>query len=102
MIRATAAGRRRWYYAHGSDLPLSCLTPEMALWNLHRRVYRAIEDEPSQQAQCPHCGVCSMSWAPIPSTRARACRPGGCGCDAPLHGALSPMGEHSAGTKGGV
>jgi uncharacterized Zn-finger protein len=41
---------------HRSDLPLSCPTPEMALWNSHPRVYLPIEDEPNCEAACPYCG----------------------------------------------
>ena len=40
-----------------SDLPLSCPTPQMALWNSHPRVYLPIQDEPGHRAQCPYCGA---------------------------------------------
>lgn len=36
-------------------LPLSCPTPETALWNLHPRVYLPIEA--TGRAFCPYCGT---------------------------------------------
>jgi len=54
---ATApANAEKRYTVHRSDLPLSCPTPEMALWNSHPRVYLPIQDEPNGEAQCPYCG----------------------------------------------
>ena len=54
---ATApANAQKHYTVHASDLPLSCPTPEMALWNSHPRVYLPIEDEPNGEADCPYCG----------------------------------------------
>ncbi|WP_374012325.1 zinc-finger domain-containing protein [Pseudoxanthomonas koreensis] len=45
------------YTVRRSDLPLSCPTPEMTLWNSHPRVYLPIEDAPDHQAQCPYCSA---------------------------------------------
>ena len=57
---ATApANAEKRYTVHRSDLPLSCPTPEMALWNSHPRVYLPIEDEPNGEAQCPTAVPCS-------------------------------------------
>ncbi len=42
------------YYVTWSDLPLSCPTPEMSLWNSHQRVYLPIQE--SGREQCPYCG----------------------------------------------
>lgn len=39
-----------------ADLPLSCPTPEMALWNAHPRVYLPIEAE-GGTSTCPYCGT---------------------------------------------
>jgi uncharacterized Zn-finger protein len=39
-----------------ADLPLSCPTPAMALWNSHPRVYLPIEKN-GGEAQCPYCGA---------------------------------------------
>jgi uncharacterized Zn-finger protein len=39
-----------------ADLPLSCPTPAMALWNSHPRVYLAIEAE-GGESTCPYCGA---------------------------------------------
>ena len=38
-----------------ADLPLSCPTAAMALWNSHPRVYLPIED--TGKAKCPYCGA---------------------------------------------
>jgi uncharacterized Zn-finger protein len=55
---ATApANAEKRYTVHRADLPLSCPTPEMALWNSHPRVYLPIEDEPNCEAKCPYCGA---------------------------------------------
>ena len=54
---ATApANAEKRYTVHRSDLPLSCPTPEMALWNSHPRVYLPIEAE-GGNAECPYCGA---------------------------------------------
>ncbi len=54
---ATApANAEKRYNVHRADLPLSCPTPEMALWNSHPRVYLPIENEPNGEAACPYCG----------------------------------------------
>ncbi len=49
------ANTERVYRVQRSDLPLSCPTPEMALWNSHPRVYLPIEK--TGQAKCPYCGA---------------------------------------------
>jgi uncharacterized Zn-finger protein len=43
------------YRVSRSDLPLSCPTPAMKLWNSHPRVYLPIEATGS--AKCPYCGA---------------------------------------------
>lgn len=50
------ANAEKRYNVHRADLPLSCPTPEMALWNSHPRVYLPIENEPNGEAACPYCG----------------------------------------------
>lgn len=42
------------YEVTSKDLPLSCPTPEMSLWNAHPKVYLPIED--TGHAKCPYCG----------------------------------------------
>ena len=37
------------------DLPLSCPTPDMILWNAHPRVYLPIAK--TGQEVCPYCGT---------------------------------------------
>lgn len=49
------ANAERRYAVHRADLPLSCPTPAMALWNSHPRVYLPVEATGS--AQCPYCGA---------------------------------------------
>lgn len=40
-----------------NDLPLSCPTPETALWSAHPRVFIPIEDAKGHHAKCPYCGT---------------------------------------------
>ncbi len=54
--KATEACAQREYEIHRADLPLSCPTPSMALWNSHPRVYLPIEAE-GGKAECPYCGA---------------------------------------------
>jgi uncharacterized Zn-finger protein len=49
------ANAERHYEVTRADLPLSCPTPAMKLWNSHPRVYLPIEQ--SGQSQCPYCGA---------------------------------------------
>ncbi|MBS3742958.1 MAG: zinc-finger domain-containing protein [Wenzhouxiangellaceae bacterium] len=49
------ANTERLYKVTRADLPLSCPTPEMALWNSHPRVYLPIEK--TGNALCPYCGA---------------------------------------------
>ncbi len=39
------------------DLPLSCPNPNSSNWNLHPRVFLAIEDEVNKTIICPYCGI---------------------------------------------
>ncbi len=48
------ANSDRRYVVSRSDLPLSCPTHEMKLWNSHPRVYLPIEK--TGEAMCPYCG----------------------------------------------
>jgi uncharacterized Zn-finger protein len=50
-----ASGGAKKYTVSRKDLPLSCPTPEMELWNMHPRVYLPIEQ--SGHAVCPYCGA---------------------------------------------
>ncbi|MGY6630180.1 MAG: zinc-finger domain-containing protein [Wenzhouxiangella sp.] len=54
-VQGQPANTERRYQVRRSDLPLSCPTPEMALWNSHPRVYLPIEK--TGHAQCPYCGA---------------------------------------------
>lgn len=49
------ANTERLYKVTRADLPLSCPTPEMELWNSHPRVYLPIEK--TGEALCPYCGA---------------------------------------------
>ncbi|MCA1779996.1 MAG: zinc-finger domain-containing protein [Xanthomonadaceae bacterium] len=48
------ANAQSHYSVRRKDLPLSCPTPDMALWNSHPRVYLPIQK--TGQAKCPYCG----------------------------------------------
>jgi uncharacterized Zn-finger protein len=52
LIPANAENR---YQVRHADLPLSCPTPGMHLWNSHPRVYLPIEA--TGKAKCPYCGA---------------------------------------------
>jgi uncharacterized Zn-finger protein len=43
------------YIIHAGDLPLSCPTDEMLLWNAHPKVYLPIEK--SGEEICPYCNA---------------------------------------------
>ena len=49
------ANTERRYTVSRAELPLSCPTPAMALWNSHPRVYLPIEAE--LECACPYCGA---------------------------------------------
>ena len=49
------ANTERRYTVTRAELPLSCPTPAMAVWNSHPRVYLPIEATGS--AKCPYCGA---------------------------------------------
>lgn len=49
------ANTEQVYKVSRADLPLSCPTTEMALWNSHPRVYLPIEAEGN--VTCPYCGA---------------------------------------------
>lgn len=49
------ANAQKEYVVRREDLPLSCPTPEMHLWNSHPRVYLPIEK--TGRAKCPYCGA---------------------------------------------
>lgn len=48
------ASAERIYHVQRGDLPLSCPTPGMTLWDSHPRVYLPIEK--TGRALCPYCG----------------------------------------------
>lgn len=54
-ITRSEANTERHYEVTRADLPLSCPTPAMKLWNSHPRVYLPIEAE--GRAQCPYCSA---------------------------------------------
>lgn len=61
MLRTDATAQRpanteRVHGVRRVELPLSCPTPEMRLWNSHPRVYLPIEAE-GGRALCPYCGT---------------------------------------------
>lgn len=42
-------------YIHAHQLPLSCPTDEMVLWNAHPKVYLPLEK--TGEVACPYCGT---------------------------------------------
>lgn len=46
---------KRLYEVTQADLPLSCPTKEMRIWDAHPRVYLPIEE--AGQVICPYCGA---------------------------------------------
>lgn len=53
--RVTNANTERRYEVTRDQLPLSCPTPEMSLWNSHPRVYLPLAD--NGWARCPYCSA---------------------------------------------
>jgi uncharacterized Zn-finger protein len=49
------ANTQNQYEVTAADLPLSCPSEAMALWNSHPRVFLAIEE--TGWAKCPYCGA---------------------------------------------
>ncbi|ASQ45084.1 zinc-finger domain-containing protein [Legionella clemsonensis] len=49
------ASTKKHYVVHQRDLPLSCPTDEMELWNAHPKVYLPIEKTGSEV--CPYCSA---------------------------------------------
>ena len=49
------ANTQTHYEITEQDLPLSCPSPAMALWNSHPRVYLPIEE--TGWAKCGYCGA---------------------------------------------
>ena len=54
------ANAEKVYSVTAADMPLSCPTPAMHLWNSHPRVYLPIEA--GGDAKCPYCGAL-FKWA---------------------------------------
>jgi uncharacterized Zn-finger protein len=52
---ALPANAQSQYEVTLADLPLSCPSAAMTLWNSHPRVYLAIEA--TGWAKCPYCGA---------------------------------------------
>ena len=50
-----AACTEKSYLVHRQELPLSCPTDAMELWNAHPKVYLPIEKTGSET--CPYCGA---------------------------------------------
>lgn len=50
----TACSEKK-YQVSRRELPLSCPTPEMSVWNAHPKVYLPIEQ--TGKEVCPYCGT---------------------------------------------
>ena len=55
MHKNTANKAQAEYFITAKDLPLSCPTPKMELWNTHPKVYLPIEKTGVEV--CPYCGT---------------------------------------------
>ena len=53
-IKKKPACTEKNYIVHRQDLPLSCPTASMELWNAHPKVYLPIEKTGVEV--CPYCG----------------------------------------------
>lgn len=53
-INKETASAQKNYVVHSHDLPLSCPTDSMELWNAHPKVYLPIEKTGVEV--CPYCG----------------------------------------------
>ncbi len=53
--QVSQSNTEKLYKVRRDELPLSCPTNEMALWNSHPRVYLPIEAE--KDVTCPYCGA---------------------------------------------
>lgn len=49
------ANAARSHPVRPDQLPMSCPTPAMALWNSHPRVYLPLAE--NGRARCPYCGA---------------------------------------------
>lgn len=55
MAKRKQASTKKKMIIHHHDLPLSCPTANMELWNSHPKVYLPIEKTGSET--CPYCGT---------------------------------------------
>lgn len=49
------ANSEQVYEVSREDLPVSCPTPDMTLWDSHPRVYLPLEEQ--GRARCPYCSA---------------------------------------------
>ena len=54
-IKKQPACTEKTYMVHRNELPLSCPTDAMELWNAHPKVYLPIEKTGAET--CPYCGT---------------------------------------------
>lgn len=55
MSHKQTPSAKREYIVRQSDLPLSCPTEEMELWNAHPKIYLPIEK--LGEVVCPYCSA---------------------------------------------
>lgn len=55
-VKKEQVSAQKMYVVHQKDLPLSCPTNDMELWNAHPKVYLPIEK--TGKEICPYCGSC--------------------------------------------
>lgn len=54
-MKQQPACTEKHYIVHHHELPLSCPTDDMTLWNAHPKVYLPIEKTGDEV--CPYCGT---------------------------------------------
>lgn len=55
IIHQQIACAQKTRVVHHHELPLSCPTDDMTLWNAHPKVYLPIEQ--TGEENCPYCGT---------------------------------------------
>jgi uncharacterized Zn-finger protein len=57
MMDKMPASTVKKYFVKESELPISCPTKDMTLWNAHPRVFLALSEEGEHEMTCPYCGT---------------------------------------------
>ena len=55
-MQETVSSPRKEYHVTKAELPISCPTDEMTLWNAHPRVFLPLNEE-NRVEVCPYCSA---------------------------------------------